>query len=279
MEADRVVQNSLWAAPVLLAIFAAAPCAQESRNDHVNDAAAALPEFEVASVKPTDLTGDIKVGTRVYPGGRVHISGCELQGLIRIAFHLAGQRISGGAAWTEEIKYDLEALPPNTAPIRDFRYGVYEIADERLRQMLQSLLIHRFRLEFHRATKMADVYLLKRGGKRPGFHPTGDANPSSTGRVRILWSKRQWALEAVTMPELAKFLSDHVLGAPVLDRTGLSGRFDYTPESADPDSPDPKVDLASSALNFIQELHLKLQRTKGPVETFVIDRAEKPLPN
>ena len=93
-----------------------------------------------------------------------------------------------------------------------------------------------------------------RGGQQPAFHPA-DADASSTGQVRILWNKRQLPLEVVTMPRLAEFL-DQVLGDPVLDRTGLSGRFDYTPESADPDSPDPKVDLASSVLDFLQELRL-----------------------
>jgi uncharacterized protein (TIGR03435 family) len=63
----------------------------------------------------------------------------------------------------------------------------------------------------------------------------------------------------------------------------LSGAFDYKQSRADVDSADRDVDfasaLASSFLNFLQELHLKLERAKGPVETFVIDRAEKPLPN
>ena len=271
-EAHRVARNSLWTAPVLC-ILAATLCAQEPAKP----ASTTLPEFEVASVKPTDLRGEIKVGTLLYPGGRVQILGCEVQALIRIAFHLTTQRITGGAAWTEQIKYDIEALPPKDAAIHDLRHGVFDIADERLRQMLQSLLIRRFQLEFHRATESADVYFLERGGKQPAFRPA-NAAPSSTGRVRILWAKRQLVLEAVTMPQLADFLS-HTLGAPVMDRTGLNGRFDYTPEGADPDSPDPSVDLAASALNFIQQLHLKLQRTKGPVEIFVIDRAEKPSPN
>ena len=207
----------------------------------------------------------------------MQILGCELQALIRIAFHLTTQRITGGAAWTSQVKYDVEAVAPKEAAIKDLRYGLFEISDERLRQMLQSLLIRRFQLEFHTATESADVYILESGGRQPGFHETSAA-PSSAGQVRIFWNKRQLALDAVTMPQLAKFLSG-VLGAPVLDQTGLSGRFDYTPERTDPDSPDPKIDMVAAALNFVHELHLKLQRTKGPVEIFVIDRAEKPSPN
>lgn len=188
------------------------------------------------------------------------------------------QSAISGAAWTEQIKYDIEALPPKEAAITNLQHGVFEIADERLRQMLQSLLIRRFQLQSHRATEMGNVYLLKRGSKQPAFHLT-DAAASSAGRVRILWSKRQLALEAATMPQLAEFLSGHVLGAPVLDRTGLSGRFDYAPENTAPDAPDPAVDLVPAALNFIEDIHLTLERTKGPVEVFVIDRAEKPSSN
>jgi uncharacterized protein (TIGR03435 family) len=252
--------------PVLLPVFASTPWT-----------AAELPEFEVASIKPTDMSGDIKVGTLVSPGGKVRILGCELKGLIRVAFRLTYQRVSGAPAWAEEVKYDVEALPPKAAAIQDFRFGAWDISDERLRQMLQSLLIDRFRLQFHWTTKMADVYVLKRGGKQPAFHPAGAGAPSA-GRVRLVWSKRQFALEAATMQELADFLSG-VLGGPVLDRTGLRGRFDYTPKSADPDAPDPTVDLTSSALSFLQDLHLKLERTKGPVEVFVVDHVEKPSPN
>ncbi len=279
MERNCAVRNSQWVLPVLLATFASTPYAQEPRTAHASGAVAAIPEFEVASVKPTDLHGEVIVGTSVFPGGRVRISGCPLEGLIRIAFHLTDERISGGAPWTEQTMYEVEALPPKTAAIKDFRYGLWEIADERLRQMVQSLLIDRFQLRFHQETKTADVYLLRLGGLRPAFHPT-DAAPSVAGRVNIRWGERQWTLRAATMAQLAEALSQRGLGGvPVLNRTGLGGRFDYAPENADPNAPDPNVDAASSALNFVRQLHLKLQRAKGPVKLFVIDHAEKPSPN
>jgi uncharacterized protein (TIGR03435 family) len=285
METNRIIQNSHWALPVLLATLASTLCGQESRTAPVSDAALGLPEFEVASVKPTDLSGDIKVGVHVYPGGRVVISGCELMGLVEIAFQVPAWQISGAAVWTQEVKYDVEAVPPKAmqASIKDLRFGVFEIADEHLRQMLQSLLIHRFQLEFHRATKTGDVYLLKRNGKPPAFHPTS-ADPSSPGDGSIFWrGRRQWVIDAATMPQLAQYLSAHVLGAPVLDRTELSGRFDYKQSQPDVDPADRDGDFASvftaSCLRFIQELQLNLERTKGPVETFVIDRAAKPSPN
>jgi uncharacterized protein (TIGR03435 family) len=81
------------------------------------------------------------------------------------------------------------------------------------------------------------------------------------------------------MPQLAQHLSAHVLGAPVLDRTELSGRFDYKQSQPSQDKADPDDNLSSSFLRFIRELGLKLERAKGPVEIFVIDRAAKPSPN
>jgi uncharacterized protein (TIGR03435 family) len=270
-----------WALTFLLATFASALCGRESRTAQVGDAALRLPEFEVASVKPTDLSRDILVATHVYPGGRVVISGCELIGLIEIAFQVLPWQISGAAVWAQEDKYEVEAVPPKAmqASIEDLRVGHFEIADEHLREMLQSLLIHRFQLKFHWATKTGDVYLLKSNGKPPAFRPSR-ADPSSPRYGSISWrGRRQWEIYAATMPQLAEYLSAHVLGAPVLDRTGLIGRLDYKQTQPGLDPADPGDDLSSSFLRFIQELQLKLERTKGPVETFVIDRAAKPSAN
>jgi uncharacterized protein (TIGR03435 family) len=257
-----------------------------------------MPEFEVASVKPTDVNGEIKVGVWVYPGGRTVISGCELTGLIRIAYQLSYQEISGGADWTDRVKYDVEAVPPAAmrAAIRDLRHGTWSIADEHLRQMLQALLETRFQLQFHRETKTGRVYLLKQAAKQPALHPTTVDLSSPRAPYGLIHFRHwrdcgsgrcpagEWVLEAATMADVARYASMNALsGTPVLDRTRLSGAFDYKQSRADVDSEDRDADfasaLASSFLSFLQELHLKLERAKGPVETFVIDRARKPLPN
>jgi len=298
MERERATRSSRRKLAALLAILALTASSQEPPTTQVKHDAGGPPEFEVSSVKPTDLsTGQIKVGLRIYPGGRIVISGCELTGLIRVAYQLSYQEILGGADWTDRVRYDIEAVPSEDmrAAIRDLRHDSWTIADEHLRQMLQSLLRARFQLQFHRETRTGNVYLLKQASKRPAFHPTG-VDPSSPGAPYGRISFRQWrdcgsgrcpagewVLEAATMADVAWFASANALGrAPVLDRTGLSGAFDYKQSRADVGSAadaDFASALASSFLNFLQELHLKLERAKGPVETFVIDRAEKPLPN
>jgi uncharacterized protein (TIGR03435 family) len=87
----------------------------------------------------------------------------------------------------------------------------------------------------------------------------------------------RWVLFNVAMPQLAKFAEDYFLHAPVMDRTGLSGSFDYRQPTRLPDS---EVDYGDPPfLQLIPELGLKFETATGPVETFVIDHAERPTPN
>ncbi|MGH9593813.1 MAG: M56 family metallopeptidase, partial [Bryobacteraceae bacterium] len=116
------------------------------------------PEFEVVSIKPIDPNVMHRVGLQVYPGGRVVIHTASLKSLIVTAFGLSYWQISGGDEWTGKDNYDIEAKPSETmqATVTDLRYSLFAIEDENLRQMLQALLIDRFQLKFHRATKTGD---------------------------------------------------------------------------------------------------------------------------
>jgi uncharacterized protein (TIGR03435 family) len=80
------------------------------------------------------------------------------------------------------------------------------------------------------------------------------------------------------MPQLAKFAGDSVMRVPVLDRTGLSGSFDYRGRQQDID-PVYSGDQTASFQSYLAEVGLKLERSKGPVEMFVIDQVAKPSPN
>jgi len=243
------------------------------------------PEFEVASIKPVDPNVPRMVGVKVHPGGRLVISSMPLKSLITAAFQLSYWQISGGEAWVEKDEYNVEAKPAANmrSSIQDLRYTNFGIEDEHLREMLQALLIERFQLKFHRETKTGDVYLLERNGKKLAMRPTEiparDADPSTdhSSFGSIGYARATWGIYATAMPQLAKFASDYVLHCPVSDRTELSGSFDYRQRVPDPD---PNYsDNSDSFLRFIRELGLRLERAKGPVETFVIDRAERPSSN
>ena len=82
-----------------------------------------------------------------------------------------------------------------------------------------------------------------------------------------------------TMPQLARFAADYVLHATVMDRTNLPGAFDYRQAEPPSDADVDYRDTNDAFLRFLPEIGLKLERTKGPVETLVIDHAERPSSN
>lgn len=219
------------------------------------------------------------------------IPGVEMRSLVATAFHLSYWQVSGGDAWTTKDRYNIEAKPPEDmqGSIRNLRHTWFDIEDERLRKMLQALLIDRFQLKYHRETKTGDVYLIERNGTTlrlrssevpsSGADPSEGNNPYGIGFGSIGYAGGQWVLYNTSMPQLAKFASDFYLHVPVLDRTELSGPYDY--RQAVPDD-EPAYSGAShevSFLNMFSAVGLKLVRSKGPVEVLVIDKAEKPSPN
>jgi uncharacterized protein (TIGR03435 family) len=251
---------------------------------------AATLEFEVASIKPIDPNVMHNGTPRVYPGGRVVLEASSLKGLVLMAFDLSYWQLSGGEAWMEKDLYDVEAKPPaNLQPaITNLRHSNFAIADERLREMLQTMLIDRFHLKFHRETKTGKVYLLERGSGALQLHPTGDGylvtnrpDDGFSGDIGFAGgiAGGRWVIFNTSMPQLAKFAASIVLHAPVLDRTGLSGSFDYKQPTRLPDSEVNYSDPSGPFLNLIPELGLKFESSKGPVESFVIDQADKPSPN
>lgn len=242
--------------------------------------------FEVASIKPVKPGVPHMVGVRVFPGGRITISSFSLKALVVSAFGLSHWQISCGDECAENDLYDVEATPPEAlrSSIKDLRYTLFGIEDAHLREMLQSLLIDRFQLKFHRETKTGDVYLLVQSGKtlrlRPSDAPSEVADPSADLGAfgSIGYAGGQWNIFATSMPQLAKFASGFVLHAPVLDRTELSGSFDYRQRVPDLE-PKYSGDQSDSFLSYLAELGLKLERSRGPVEMLVIDHASKPSPN
>lgn len=253
------------------------------------DPAGAQPRFEVASIKPIDPDVPGKVGLDIYPGGRLVIPRAPLKSLVATAFHLSYWQISGGDAWTADDLYNIEAKPPEDMrrSIKNLRHTWFDIEDERLREMLQALLIDRFQLQYHGETKTGNVYLLERSGKTlrlrsstvPSDPSEGDRPFGGIGFGSIGYAGGQWVLYNVSMPQLAKFASDYHLHVPVLDRTGLSGPFDYRQAVPDDEPAYSGPAHTQSFMNMVSTVGLKLERSKGPVEILVIDKAERPSAN
>jgi uncharacterized protein (TIGR03435 family) len=258
-------------------LFAVAPILCLAR------AAFPQPAFEAATIKPFDTTNGVRdAGVKVYPGGRLVIHALPLKTLITAAYDLGYWQLSGGEEWMGKDVYDVEAKPSPQSGAYSLRHTRYGIVDERVRLMLQTLLAERFQLKVHRETKTGPVYLLERSGKPLLLHPTKYTEDRPvfgasgfSGEIEHVGG--HWFLFDTSVLQLAKFAANYVLHKPVLDQTGLEGSFDYR-------DPDAKVnqdnsDFEASFTVFIRDLGLKLTSTKGPVETFVIEHAEKPSAN
>lgn len=277
MEALRLFLGGLGC--VLLAVPVAAGLLQS--------AGAPSPQqlrFEAASIKPTDpnLRLPLSTGVNLYPGGRLVIHAVPLKSLAAIAYDVSYWQIAGGEAWMGQDEYEIEAEPPEEMRSNiNLSYTWYSVRDERLRAMLQALLTDRFRLRIHQDTKTGDVYLLERSDRPLKLKPideAGLAKPSGgSGMGTVGYAGGSWGL-ACDMPQLARFASDSILHATVTDQTGLKGVFGYEQASADV-NPHYTGDQSASFEAFLSEAGLKLVRTRGPVETLVIDHAEKPTPN
>jgi uncharacterized protein (TIGR03435 family) len=203
---------------------------------------------------------------RIYPGGRIIIRTFALKTLIHAAFDVPWARISGGDSWIEKDEYDLEAKPPADLkpPITDMRHSLFEIEDERLRAMLQALLVDRFQLKFHREVKTGKVYLLETSSKPIRLHPIKAAAPDEAipdayrSFSSVGFAGGRWVITDTSMAQFARLAGNAYLGAPVLDRTSLSGQFDYFQPTRVPDSEANYADPTDSFLQPITELGLKL---------------------
>ena len=225
-----------------------------------------LPGFEVASVKPiregTYLAGIDISGTRVRASG-------PTAHLISVAYELRADQITGAPGWATDDVYLIDARAPES--LRP------TLSQARL--MLQMLLADRFGLKVHSDVHEAPVYALvvARGGARMKESAT-DARfdlQLKMGPVRRL------TMSAASMESLCQQLASRIAAdRPVVDKTGLQGRYEISLEWAADDAAAADVSDAPSLLSAVQErLGLRLEATKVPRNVLVIDHVEKPSSN
>jgi uncharacterized protein (TIGR03435 family) len=227
-------------------------------------------QFEVASVKPNN-SGSQNSNMELHPGGRVTGTNVALGGLLRTVFNLQPHQLVNAPDWIDTARFDIEAKP-------DREYSTREdaLAPELL-AMLRNLFADRFKLIAHREMRDTSVYALvvvKDGVMGPQMRrSTVDCE---TVRCRISTNAGRIAGTGTTLSELMRRLSP-TLGRPVVDRTGLSGPFDLELTW----SSDQTADTAGpSIFTAIQEqLGLKLESQRAPIEVMVIDRLERPTPD
>ncbi len=234
------------------------------------------PAFEVASIK--SWSSHEVGGVHVYPGGRVEFRGCTLLYLIQQAFNLQAFQVSGGPVWKDDERYDIDAKPPASSQSSHYMppYSKAPMTAEQ-HEMLQSLLVERFHLQYRRETRDGPVYVLSRGSKSLKMTDSKDKNQypwaGGPGGGMLMGNGLKGINES--MDDLAWRLSPY-LGRPVLNRTEISGSYDFL---ADYPLEDGRGDIVGMILATAKDLGLKLEATKGPIETIVIEHAEKPSAN
>jgi len=231
-------------------------------------AAFAQPQFEVASVKPTPKEAGGRGGNpfdtniKETPGG-VTMRGVTLKGAMEWAYHVFAYQITG-PDWVDSDRFEIAAKTPGPA------------SDDAVRAMTQALLADQFGLKFHRQTKEMQAYVLSVGPNGPKFKAS-----TEEGEADIQPDKKTMSITVRRMP-LAQIIDplSRMFQAPVVDNTGLTGKYDVQLNVAKyvanvgPDRGVDPISIIQMALK--QDLGLKLEQKKMPVDLLVIDHAQKP---
>jgi uncharacterized protein (TIGR03435 family) len=281
------------AIPALLGIWGTFGAWAQSRAD------AALA-FEVASVKPNNSADFRGVGYDFLPGGKFTATDLSLYWLIALAYDIAPQsvRLSGGPAWIRTERYDVQAeAGAGVIPVSMSR----KAREDKMRLMLQALLVDRFKLTMRHENKEMPVYavLVGKGGSKlqkstvaeqdcPSSHSFNElsCHVITGGMGRGMHGK------AVSIADMVQFV-ENWSDRPVIDKTGIDGLFAVDTDGWAPMRPrfvlpgrDPRpediamADPTRPTLSLIFErLGLKMESQRAAVDSFVIEQIERPSEN
>ena len=253
------------------ALFAQAPAARPS-----------FDSFEVAAIKRTPPDGARGRWMRMQTTRQFVAHGAQTRFLIGAAYNLPPSAISGGPAWIDSDQYEIVAETPG-----DVRPTV-----EEQRKMMRSLIVERFRLKFHREDREMPVYafsVAKGGSKlRESAPVTAPEGPPLLAFVIAPHAVRLPGRGA-TIAEMCAIFQRTALDRPVVDRTGLTGRYDFDLEFTPDESQfggqikTETADGAKAAPDLLtalqQQMGLRLDATRGTISTMVIDGIERPSEN
>lgn len=276
------------ACPMAFAQTNATPSATSSPP--TSAAASPAPAFDVATIKPHQGLFQM-MGVEYQPDG--FAGTVTLSMLVQYAYGLRSEdQVSGAPDWVKADWFEIQAKMSETDIAETQKLSPDEIQTRR-ELMLRALLAERFKLKAHIETKQAPVYelVVAKGGPKlkdaatdPNTRMGKDGKP--LGFLRFL--KDTSVAQAYSMSALAGFLSQPLagVGRPVLDKTGLTGNYNFTlnwsPQSrAMPGiaSSPPSPEDSGSIFSALQEVGLKLQPATGPIGIIVIDHVEHPSEN
>src|SRR5688572_1298678 len=236
--------------------------------------------FEVASIK-RNLSTDAGGGSLILPEGKFTASNVPLVLLLDVAYGIPPERVVGGPSWTRTDRYNVDA-----------RVGGKLDPDD-LPRFMQNLLRDRFKLKARVEKRDTDVYALvvarSSGGLGPAVRPaTFDCTNMETAKKGLATvsadgipgcgerrSAGRFLTGGITLDSLVDVLT-RASGRPVINRTNIDGRFDLRLEwAAEPRSPD-RVSIFTA---LQEQLGLRLESQRMPMDTLVIDDVQRPTEN
>lgn len=238
----------------------------------------AHPTFEVATIKPTKP--DEQRTFLVWRGNDMQVVNFTLASLVQFAYDIQGKQIVGAPDWIDTDKFDISAKPDTPG----------QPNGEQLKEMVQKLLADRFALKFHKDEKEMGAYVLTVGKDGPKMKQ----NTSNPNGLPGLFFGPIGTLHVMnaTMENFTGLMQSAVLDRPVVDKTGLKGRWDFTlkwtPDESQfagmgveipppsPEDPNPAPPLFTA---IQEQLDLKLEAQKTQVPVLVIDHLDHPPPN
>lgn len=237
----------------------------------------ANPSFDVAMIKPSDPEKQGK-GIRVN-GRNFSTLNTTLADMIEFSYGVHLKQIVGAPDWLNKDKFDLAAVPD----------GEGQPNDKQWKGMLNKLLAERFKITFHHDKKELSVYALTAGKSGPKLIKSESTNPLPGLFFRPTPGGIMLSVKNANMPDFTNLMQSAVLDRPVVDQSGLPGRFDFdlswTPDDSQfngrfrtpPQSTEAPLSGLFAAIQ--EQLGLKLDATKTMVDVMVIDHAEKPSEN
>ncbi|WP_255483834.1 TIGR03435 family protein [Granulicella sp. 5B5] len=239
----------------------------------------ANPSFEVATIKPNDSGATSMRGLTVN-GRNFRTRASSLEDLIAFSYQVQAKQIIGGPSWMSSDRYDIDAVPDvDGAP-----------NPEQVRSMIRKLLTDRFQLKFHKDTRELSAFILSVDKTGSKLAPTQLTGPLPGIGMRPATGGLTLMVRNAAIPEFTGFLQSLVLDRPVVDKTGLKGKYDFTltflPDETQFNGHSPVGKLAdgvepapSLTEAMQQQLGLKLSSEKTSVEVIALDHVEKPSAN
>ena len=287
-------------------VLASPPAPAQTNSTPAPPAATKPLVFDAISIKPdnggTSINNQGLISSRVMvrnpPDGFSAVN-ANARFLIANAYDVKEDQISGGPDWVGSKGFDIDAKVTGTDPS-----DPHQLTKAQRGEGLQALLADRFKLAFHTETKEAPIYVLTEGKGAPKLKESkpSDAPPANIppgavvrgpdgggpprGGMMRMSGPGNLTVTAMTMTQFATLLSSQ-LHRTVVDKTGLTSSYDFTLQWTPDNAPvgpggdaQPSDPTGPTIFTAVQEqLGLKLESTKGPVKTLVIDHIEPPSEN